>query len=111
MQNVKYPKIAMEWGVQGRVLAQFVVEKDGSITNVKAIRINNEDGNEIKEGEKTPDMTEEQKQTVDLKNAGLRSLKDESVRVLNLMPKWTPAKQKGKPVRVRFTVPVTFRLQ
>ena len=80
-QNVKYPKEAQEKGVQGRVLVQFVVEKDGSITDAKILK------------------------SVD------PQLDAEALRVVNAMPNWTPGKQKGEPVRTRFTLPVTFRLQ
>jgi TonB family protein len=79
--NVKYPRIAEEKGVQGRVICTFVVEKDGSISHVQVAR------------------------SVD------PSLDKEAVRVIMSMPKWIPGKQDGVPVRVKYTVPVTFRLQ
>ena len=80
-RNVKYPVKAEENGIQGRVLCSFVVERDGSITEVKVIR------------------------SVD------PSLDKEAVRVIQSMPNWIPGMQKGQPVRVKFTLPVTFRLQ
>lgn len=80
-QNIKYPVIAAENGVQGRVIVQFVVEKDGSITDVKVAK------------------------SVD------PSLDKEAARVVSSMPKWTPGKQNGSAVRVKYTVPVTFKLQ
>lgn len=79
--NIKYPVVAEENGVQGRVVCTFVVEKDGSITDVKVVR------------------------GVD------PSLDKEAVRVLKQMPHWIPGKQNGSAVRVKYTVPVTFRLQ
>ena len=79
--NVKYPSIAEENGIQGRVICKFVVERDGSITEVKVSK------------------------SVD------PSLDKEAVRVLKSMPKWIPGMQDGKPVRVQYTVPVTFKLQ
>ena len=79
--NVKYPAVAEENGIQGRVICTFVVERDGSITDVKVIR------------------------PID------PSLDKEAVRVLKSMPKWIPGKLKGEPVRVKYTLPVTFRLQ
>jgi len=79
-QNVKYPKEAQEQGKQGRVIVQFVVEKDGSITDAKVLK------------------------PVD------PLLDAEALRIVNMMPKWTPGKQRGKEVRVYFTIPVTFRL-
>jgi len=78
--NIKYPAIAEENGIQGRVVCTFVVECDGSITDIKVSR------------------------PLD------PSLDKEAVRVLSKMPKWIPGKQKGKPVRVKYSVPVTFRL-
>lgn len=80
-KNVKYPVIAQENNIQGRVTVQFVIEKDGSITDVKVLR------------------------SVD------PSLDKEAVRVVKSMPKWKPGKQRGKPVRVSYTVPINFRLQ
>ena len=80
-QNIKYPVIAAETGVQGRVIVQFVVEKDGSITDVKIAK------------------------SVD------PSLDKEATRVIKSMPHWIPGRQNGSPVRVRYTVPVTFKLQ
>ncbi len=80
-KNLKYPAQAQDNGIQGRVMVQFVVNKDGSIVEPKIIR------------------------PVD------PSLDKEAIRVVSSMPKWTPGKQRGKNVRVRFTLPVTFRLQ
>lgn len=79
--NIKYPVIAQENGIQGRVITNFVVERDGSITDVQVVR------------------------GVD------PSLDKEAVRVIQSMPKWKPGKQRGSTVRVRFTLPVVFRLQ
>ncbi len=79
-KNIRYPTIAQEQGTQGRVIVQFVVNKDGSIVDAQVVR------------------------SVD------PYLDKEAIRVINTMPKWTPGKQRGKPVRVKFTVPVMFRL-
>ena len=79
--NIKYPVIAQENGIQGRVITTFVVERDGSITDVQVVR-----------GQDP-------------------SLDKEAVRVIKTMPKWKPGQQRGKPVRVRFTLPVQFRLE
>lgn len=81
-ENVKYPVIAQENGVQGRVICQFVVNKDGAIVDVEVVR-----------------------------SGGDPSLDKEAVRVIKSMPKWNPGKQRGKAVRVKYTVPVNFRLQ
>ena len=79
--NIKYPVIAEENGIQGRVIVQFVVGKDGHISDVKVAK------------------------SVD------PSLDKEAVRVVKAMPKWIPGKQNGQAVTVRYTLPVTFRLQ
>ncbi len=79
--NIKYPVVAEENGVQGRVVCTFVVERDGSITDVRVVK------------------------SVD------PSLDREAVRVVKSMPRWIPGKQNGSAVRVKYTVPVTFRLQ
>ena len=80
-KNIKYPAVAEENGVQGRVIVTFVVERDGSITDVKVIK------------------------SVD------PSLDKEASRVVRGMPHWIPGKQNGSAVRVKYTVPVTFTLQ
>lgn len=80
-KNIKYPTIAQENGVQGRVIVQFVVNKDGSIVDPVVMR------------------------SVD------PYLDKEALRVIQMMPKWKPGKQRGKEVRVKYTVPVTFKLQ
>ena len=79
-QNIRYPAEAQEICVQGRVVVSFVVEKDGHISDVTVLR------------------------SVD------PSLDKEAIRVVRNMPRWTPGKQEGEPVRVRYNVPVSFRL-
>ncbi len=79
--NIKYPVVAQENGVQGRVVVSFVVERDGSITDVQVAR------------------------SVD------PSLDREAQRVVRSMPRWIPGKQNGQAVRVKYNVPVAFRLQ
>lgn len=80
-ENLKYPTICQEQGIQGRVITQFVVNKDGSIVDPVVVR------------------------SVD------PYLDKEALRVIKTMPKWKPGKQRGKAVRVKYTVPVTFKLQ
>lgn len=79
-KTVKYPTLAMENGIEGKVLVQFVVERDGSVSNIKVVR------------------------GVDA------SLDKEAVRVISAMPKWKPGKQRGKAVRVSYTLPIAFQL-
>ena len=80
-KNIKYPQLARESGIQGRVFINFVVENDGSVTNVKVMR-----------------------------SLG-GGCDEEAVRVVKSMPKWKPGKQRGKPVRVSYNLPVNFKLQ
>jgi len=79
-ENTKYPPIAKEYNITGKVYVQFIVEKDGSVTNVKVAR------------------------EID------KHLDAEAVRVVKSLPKYKPGKQRGRPVRVMFTVPITFEL-
>ena len=79
-ENVKYPEEAYSKGEQGRVILTFIVEPDGSITNVKVVKSVSE------------------------------AIDAEAIRVVESMPKWIPGKQSGKAVRVKYTIPVTFRL-
>jgi len=108
--NIRYPKLCQSFGVQGRVIISFVVEKDGSITEIKKLR---GPGMELSEvdvtsyKEKNPESTEEPKVGQDLGEL----LYEEGVRVLKAMPKWDPAKDKdGNIVRSRFNLPIMFRL-
>ena len=81
-ENLKYPVIAQENGIQGRVVCHFTVNKDGSLVDIEVVR-----------------------------SAGDASLDKEAVRVIKSMPKWKPGKQRNQPVRVKFTLPVNFKLQ
>ena len=80
-KNIKYPTTAQEKGIQGRVIMQFVVERDGSITEPKVVR------------GVDPDLDKE------------------ALRVISIMPNWKPGKHKGEAVRVKYTLPVMYRLQ
>ena len=79
--NVKYPADAEKKKIEGRVIATFVVDKDGSITDAEIVR------------------------------SVYPSLDAEALRVINAMPKWVPGRQSGKAVRVKYTVPLTFSLK
>ena len=79
-KNFRYPEIAQEMGIQGRVYVQFVIAKDGSITSVRM---------------RGPD----------------KNLEKEAARIISKLPKMTPGKQRGRAVRVPFSIPITFRLQ
>ncbi len=80
VERLKYPVIAAENGLQGKVTLSFVVEKDGSLTGIEVLA--------------SPD----------------RSLSEEAIRVVSSSPRWKPGEQRGMPVRVRYTLPVEFRL-
>ena len=79
--NVRFPQIALENGISGRVVLSFVIEKDGRLTNIQVLM--------------TPD----------------RSLSEEAIRVLNKSPNWSPGKQRIQVVRIKYTLPVDFRMQ
>jgi len=80
-KNLRYPVKAQKEGIQGRVIARFIVEKDGSVSNLAVAR-----------------------------RSASSELDAEAIRVLSTMPKWTPGKQRGKEVRVKYTVPIAFKL-
>jgi protein TonB len=80
-ENIKYPQMAKESGIQGRVFVTFVVERDGRVTDVRVLR-----------------------------GIG-GGCDEEAIRVVQSMPKWTPGKQRGKSVRVQYNLPVKFTLQ
>ena len=110
-QNIRYPKISAENGVQGRVLVQFVIEKDGSLSNFAVVK---KSGDTITKNAQSGitvkalgSATEESK----VPQEAFDALNAEAVRVLREMPKWIPAKQRGQEVRMRYTLPITFRLQ
>lgn len=80
VKNLKYPEAAKEKGIEGRVFVQFVIEKDGSISNVKILR-------------------------------GIGGgCEEAAVEMIKNMPKWKPGKQRGKPVRFQFVLPINFEL-
>ncbi|MBR5633640.1 MAG: TonB family protein [Prevotella sp.] len=103
--NVRYPKEAQESGEQGRVIVGFIVEKDGTISNARVVRSNRfvlaqvqKDGGIVTKVETAEE-------------SALHELETEALRVINAMPKWTPGKQNGNAVRVKYNIPVSFRLQ
>lgn len=157
--NIRYPKLAHEYNVKGRVLVQFVIEKDGSVTdfNILKSEFNNSDGLKLSEvvvnamaandsaGASVMSVEELRKLVKRLPGAEMdehgnvtingktvktinvegkeynidqvmvanarKALEEEAIRVLKLMPKWEPGMQRGKAVRVRYTIPIIYRLQ
>ena len=79
-KNFRYPEIAQEMGIQGRVFVQFTIGKDGSISGIRT---------------RGPD----------------KNLEKEANRIISRLPRMTPGKQRGRPVRVPFSIPITFKLQ
>ena len=80
-QNLRYPAFAHEMGIQGRVAMSFIIESDGSISNI------------------------------DVSRSPAEELSQEAIRLVKSMPKWTPGKKKGTPVRVKYLLPITFRIK
>jgi hypothetical protein len=109
MRNVKYPKEAQEYGVQGRILVEFVVEKDGSITNTKVIKGAGKENEIVVTAYKPKDETPEELKK-EGEDKGRIALQEEALRVVKAMPKWKPGSDKGKTVRTKFVLPVVFRL-
>ena len=109
-ENVRYPKLCHEFGVQGRVIVTFVIEKDGSISNIKKSRGPSQTLTDVTVQaykKEHPDSKEQLEPGQDLGEL----LFEEAKRVLELMPKWEPAKDEdGNVVRSRFTLPFIFRL-
>lgn len=116
-ENLRYPKIATENGIQGKVIVQFIIRKDGTCTDFKIIKnsAHNMDGITVtayaQEVQKKIQEGEETKQTPEEILAMGKSLEEEAIRVCKLMKKWTPGKQRGKAVNSKNNIPVTFRLQ
>ena len=106
-RNVKYPSEAIEYGVQGRIFVQFVVEKDGNISDIKISKVS--DGRAIVVVAKAKDDSPEELNKEN-EEKGLKALQDESIRLVKAMPKWKPGTNKGKPVRCYFHLPINFRL-
>jgi len=79
--NIRYPEDAKEAQIEGRVLCTFIISKGGEVTDVKVVE-----------------------------SSGTQSLDEEAVRVVSMMPDWKPGRDKGKPVSVIYTIPISFRL-
>lgn len=107
-KNIKYPQQALQYGVEGRVYIQFVVEKDGSISNIKPIAGPGGRAVVVTAYKAKNDTPEEQKKEGEDK--GREALQEEAIRVVKAMPNWIPGRDKGKTVRTKFVMPVMFRL-
>lgn len=112
--SIRYPTVAQEWGVQGRFVVGFVVNEDGSLSNIEVLNGNVTDSGKANEvlvvslaGKEKSDAEAARKKGLE---EGRAALEAEAIRVVGSMPAWTPGKQGGKLVKVRYVVPITFRL-
>ena len=106
--NIKYPKVASETGYEAHVITQFIVEKDGSITHAKV--------KQIKEGAYDSRWhvfaySDIKNDSPELKQQAKEALEKEVIRIVEMMPKWNPGKKNGKPVRVKYNLPISFQLR
>ena len=113
--NIKYPVVAHDWGVQARVIVSFIVEIDGTISDITTEKMVDPNSGQTllevvkvaRNQEQTADEAEQAKHQAE----GLKAIKAEAERVVAVMPgPWKPGEVKGKPVRVRFNLPIIFRL-
>ena len=102
--NLHYPELAKEMGVQGRVIVQFVISKTGKVSETRCVK-------GIPAPSAKANATAEEKALIEKKGEAALQLNREALRVVEAMPDWTPGKQKGQNVNVRYTIPVAFRLQ
>ncbi len=102
--NLNYPSLAKEMGVQGRVLVQFVIEKTGKVSQARCIR-------GVPAPSAKENATEAEKERIEKTGEAALQLNREALRVVEAMPDWKPGKQRGQNVNVRYTLPVTFKLQ
>ena len=99
VKNIKYPQLPKEMGVQGKVFVEFIVDKSGSVQEIKLVKPILIDEKNIK-----PKYLEKSKEAA-------TQLNEEALRVISIMPKWKPGLLYGKPVNVRFVLPIGFKLQ
>ena len=103
-KNIKYPELAEKYGVEGRVMMSFIVGKDGKLTDISAKDCKLERFNTTKFSQE-PEARQEQ-----LKEKFALLFAKEGARVIRKMPKWTPGMADGQPVRVRYSLPIRFRI-
>jgi peroxiredoxin len=104
--NIKYPVEAEHYGVEGRVLVNFFVETDGTVSDIKVV---NADLKNRLSDKKFSKYSEQDKFAMREKGEG--QLKEEALRVVRKMPNWDPAMRRGEKVRVKYTLPISFRLK
>lgn len=103
--NIKYPKEAERYGIRGRVIIKFIVEKDGTISNAEVAKIDVKDHLSLSKFDK---YSASEKQS--MRFSATNQLVKEALRVVDKMPKWDPAMRRGKPTRAKYSLPITFNL-
>ena len=104
--NIKYPVEAEHYGVEGRVMINFVVETDGTVSDMKVVDTELKNRLSDKKFSKYSDIDK-----YAMREQGEGQLKEEALRVVGKMPHWEPAKRRGHPARVRYTLPISFKLK
>ena len=104
--NINYPVEAEHYGVQGRVLVSFFVETNGTVSEAKVVKTELKNRLSDKKFSKYSDIDK-----YAMREKGEGQLKEEALRVVRKMPSWVPGQRRGKPVRVKYTLPVSFRLK
>ena len=104
--NIKYPVEAEHYGVEGRVMINFVVETDGTVSDMKVVDTELKNRLSDKKFSKYSDIDK-----YAMREQGEGQLKEEALRVVGKMPHWEPAKRRGQPARVRYTLPISFKLK
>lgn len=102
-KNTVYPKTARELGVQGKIFVTFIIDKGGEVTDVEIYR-------GLKVSQELLDKYKDNEKQLSMCTAAAKEIEDESFRVVQSMPKWSPGVQNGKPVRVRYVLPLNFKL-
>ena len=101
--NMRYPDLAMEYGARGRVISTFLIDSLGNVKDIKVMRYLRMSYDTLRLSQETEERQALVKEQIAL------MLGEESLRILNMMPTWIPGKQMGKPVNVRYTVPIQFK--
>ena len=104
--NIKYHVEAEHYGVEGRVMINFVVETDGTVSDMKVVDTELKNRLSDKKFSKYSDIDK-----YAMREQGEGQLKEEALRVVGKMPHWEPAKRRGQPARVRYTLPISFKLK
>ncbi|GEM_PF-6469920 len=115
-ENLHYPEASQAHGIQARILVQYVVEKDGTCSSFHVIRNDAHDTHGVGidalvEAAKEKQQRGEPTATPEEVEGWSKALEEEALRVCRIMPKWIPARHEGQVVRMRFTLPLTFRLK